>query len=564
MVAAGATRHRIRLTGHPRAPAATFTPQPAARIAWQSPRIPGLSCLKFVLMKPGSSMSESMTRKRLFAETHRRRPWTGGARPRLLGGQALAQAQRLSRAPLKPVVLGVSLFAADLVVVTLAGMVCHLLLPDAMLPQLARYGGALLGALAVVLFVRLLGGYGFRQMRSAPRALLGAVVSLGLGLTAVFALLIVAGVPPQAIEPWLILWFATSLGLMVAARVAMYLRISDLVRTGRLEHRIVLVGGGDDIVPLLKEIDKDRRRGRRFCGFFDERMDPRSPSVVEGYHKTGDVDDLVEFARLAKIDTVIITIPNASQQRIRELLGRLFVLPVDIRVLEGAEIPEFSRKRRSRIGPFRLIEIYKPPLGGFAAFRKRVFDLVLASVAIVAFAPLMALIALLIKLESRGPVLFRQKRHGYNNKPIEVLKFRSMYVDQCDPTAVKAVRRGDARVTRVGRFIRRASIDELPQFFNVLSGTLSLVGPRPHATSARTGDIVYDQIADAYSARHKVKPGITGWAQINGWRGEMNSPEKIKKRLEHDLYYIEHWSLWLDLKIMALTPWSLVTTKNAY
>jgi lipopolysaccharide/colanic/teichoic acid biosynthesis glycosyltransferase len=129
---------------------------------------------------------------------------------------------------------------------------------------------------------------------------------------------------------------------------------------------------------------------------------------------------------------------------------------------------------------------------------------------------------------------------------------------------VRQVRRGDARVTRIGRFIRRSSIDELPQFFNVLRGELSLVGPRPHATSARTGDILYDDISRAYSARHKVKPGVTGWAQINGWRGEMNSPDKIQARVEHDLYYIEHWSLWLDFKIRMLTPWSLVTTKNAY
>jgi Undecaprenyl-phosphate glucose phosphotransferase len=344
----------------------------------------------------------------------------------------------------------------------------------------------------------------------------------------------------------------------------MQLWMSRLMRTGELEHRMVIVGGGASIEPLVREIDKYRGKGRRLCGFFDERMDHRSPSVVAGHHKMGDVDDVVEFARLARIDTVIVAIPEASHDRIRELLARLFVLPVDIRVLDGAAVPEFSRKRRSRIGPFKLVEIYKRPLGGAKAVQKRVFDLVFASLAIVLLSPVMLAVAVLIKLDSPGPVLFRQRRHGFNNKPIEVLKFRSMYSDQCDPTAVRQVRRGDARVTRLGRFIRRSSIDELPQFFNVLRGELSLVGPRPHATSARTGDILYDDISRAYSARHKVKPGVTGWAQINGWRGEMNSPDKIQARVEHDLYYIEHWSLWLDFKIMMLTPWSLVTTKNAY
>ena len=509
-------------------------------------------------------MTETIARKRLFSESHRRRPWTGAARPRLLGGQALAQAQRLNRPTTKPAVLGIMLFVLDLLAALVAGVVSHWLLPDAILDAITRMGALWLGALGMTLAVRLAGGYGFRRMRSLWQSSLIGLGSLALGLGGLFALLTLAGLPRLALEPWIILWFAAAAGLMMAARVGIEVRIKHLLRIGHLEHRIVLVGGGEGIEPLIREIEKERRRGRRLCGFFDERMDPRSPAVIAGHHKTGDIDDLVEFARLARIDTVIIAIPGASQQRIRDLLARLFVLPVDILVLAGAEIPEFSRKRRSRIGPIRLIEIYKTPIGGFAALRKRIFDIVFASLALIAFAPLMAVIAVLIRLESPGSVLFRQKRHGYNNKPIEVLKFRSMYTDQCDPTAVRAVRRVDSRVTRMGRFIRRTSIDELPQFVNVLMGTLSLVGPRPHATSARTGDIVYDQITDAYSARHRVKPGVTGWAQINGWRGEMNSPEKIRKRVEFDLYYIEHWSLWLDIKILVLTPWSLIVTKNAY
>jgi len=509
-------------------------------------------------------MSETVSRKRLFTENHRRRPWTGAPRPRLLGGQAQAAAQRLSRPSLKPRVLGLLQFAADIASLGLAGFLSHAFVPVDRLPPLAAVGAVWLGALAVVLVVRVLGGYGFHSMRSRWRAAFDGLVGLTIGLGILAATLLYAGLPQRAVENWFTFWALAAGSLMLATRVAMMLRIHSLVRTGRLEHRIVLVGGGKDIEPLIREIDRERGRGRRLCGFFDERGGDRSPAVVAGYHKTGDIDDLVEFARLARIDTVVIAIPGASQQRIRELLARLFVLPVDIRVLDGAEIPEFSRKRRSRIGPFRLIEIYKRPIEGTAAVQKRVFDLVFATLAILLFAPLMLLVALAIRLETPGPALFRQKRHGYNNKPINVLKFRSMYTDKCDPTAIKAVRRGDPRVTRVGRFIRRTSIDELPQFFNVLKGDLSLVGPRPHALTARTGDIVYDQITEAYSARHRVKPGVTGWAQINGWRGEMNSPEKIRARIEHDLYYIENWSPWLDLKIVLLTPWSLVATKNAY
>ncbi len=161
-------------------------------------------------------------------------------------------------------------------------------------------------------------------------------------------------------------------------------------------------------------------------------------------------------------------------------------------------------------------------------------------------------------------MLFKQLRHGFNNEPIEVLKFRSMYVEQCDPTAKAAVTKNDPRVTRVGRIIRKTSIDELPQFFNALFGSLSLVGPRPHAVTAQTHNRLYEEVVDGYFARHKVKPGVTGWAQINGWRGEIDTDEKIRKRTEYDLYYIENWSLWLDLKILFLTPISLFNTENAY
>ena len=173
--------------------------------------------------------------------------------------------------------------------------------------------------------------------------------------------------------------------------------------------------------------------------------------------------------------------------------------------------------------------------------------------------------ALAIRLDSRGPVLFKQKRYGFNNELIEVYKFRSMYTDQTDARAEKLVTRNDPRVTRVGRFIRKTSLDELPQLFNVVfKGNLSLVGPRPHAVQAKASNRLYDEVVDGYFARHRVKPGITGWAQVNGWRGETDTEEKIQHRVEHDLYYIENWSVMLDLKIIAVTPFKLFSSESAY
>jgi exopolysaccharide biosynthesis polyprenyl glycosylphosphotransferase len=197
---------------------------------------------------------------------------------------------------------------------------------------------------------------------------------------------------------------------------------------------------------------------------------------------------------------------------------------------------------------------------------KWMFDHFVGAAMLIAFSPLMLLTALAIKLDSKGPALFRQKRYGFNNELIEVFKFRSMYAEKSDATATKLVTKNDDRVTRVGRFIRKTSIDELPQLFNVVfSGNLSLVGPRPHAIHAKAAAHRYDEAVDGYFARHRVKPGITGWAQVNGWRGETDTAEKIQNRVEHDLYYIENWSVMLDALILIKTPVSLLMkSENAY
>jgi exopolysaccharide biosynthesis polyprenyl glycosylphosphotransferase len=196
---------------------------------------------------------------------------------------------------------------------------------------------------------------------------------------------------------------------------------------------------------------------------------------------------------------------------------------------------------------------------------KWLFDKIVGGLAFIAAAPLMAAIAVVIKLDSRGPVLFKQKRYGFNNDLIEVYKFRSMYVEAADPTASKLVTKGDPRVTRAGRFLRKWSLDELPQLFNVVfTGNLSLVGPRPHAINAKAEQRLYDEAVDGYFARHRVKPGVTGWAQINGWRGETDTQEKIQRRVEYDLFYIENWSVLFDFYIVAMTPLALLKNENAY
>jgi Undecaprenyl-phosphate glucose phosphotransferase len=286
--------------------------------------------------------------------------------------------------------------------------------------------------------------------------------------------------------------------------------------------------------------------------------------VVAGYPKLGNIDELVAFARGSRIDVIIVALPQAAESRVLQLLQKLWVLPADIKLSAHNNRLRFRPRTYSYIGNVPFIDLADKPIANWDYVRKWVFDKAMALIAVILLAPVMVLIALAIKLDSKGPVLFRQKRQGFNNELIEVLKFRSMYVDRSDADAVKLVTKDDDRVTRVGRLLRKTSLDELPQFFNVLKGDLSLVGPRPHALKAKAEDKLYHDVVDGYFARHRVKPGVTGWAQVNGWRGETDTEEKIQRRVEHDLYYIENWSVTLDLYILLMTPFALFKTQNAY
>jgi Undecaprenyl-phosphate glucose phosphotransferase len=353
-------------------------------------------------------------------------------------------------------------------------------------------------------------------------------------------------------------------GLM-AGRGAMSLFVKRMTRMGRLERRTALVGGGEAAEALIRALEAQSHTGVRICGVFDDRTDARSPDLIGGYPKLGNVEDLVEFARRTRLDLVIFTMPISAEQRLLQMLRKLWVLPIDIRLAAHMSKLRFRPRSYSYIGAVPVLDVFDRPLADWDVVLKWGFDKVIGSLALIMLSPVMILTAIAIKLDSKGPVFFRQKRYGFNNEMTEVFKFRSMYVEGCDATASKLVTKGDPRVTRVGRFIRKTSLDELPQLFNVVfKGNLSLVGPRPHAVHAKAENRLYDQVVDGYFARHKVKPGITGWAQINGWRGETDTEDKIQRRVEHDLYYIENWSMLFDLYILLRTPISLMKTENAY
>lgn len=363
---------------------------------------------------------------------------------------------------------------------------------------------------------------------------------------------------------WLLAWFGFGLLALLCFRFLVCSFVRKWNKDGRLDRSAVIVGGGNRAAKLIEALEGSEDIDISIAGIFDDRGDDRSPSEVRGYPKLGDVSQLVDFARNSRVDLLIVSLPIAAENRLLEVLKKLWVLPVDIRLSAHTDKLRFRPRAYSYIGSVPFLDVFDKPLSGWDMIIKTIEDRFIAALALVLLSPVMALVAMAIKLDSKGPALFKQKRYGFNNELIEVYKFRSMYVEQADQTASKLVTKDDPRVTKVGRFIRKTSLDELPQLFNVLKGQLSLVGPRPHATQAKAANRLYTEVVDGYFARHKVKPGITGWAQVKGWRGETDTTEKIERRVEHDLYYIENWSLTFDLYILAITPFSLLNTENAY
>ena len=402
----------------------------------------------------------------------------------------------------------------------------------------------------------------FRRPFASLLHMSGALIAI---FAALLALVFFAKVQEDVSRVWIGSWFVVGFALLTVERLILARVVADLARSGRLERRVVVVGGGDLARELLRDLAKADPAEVRVLGVFDDRGDMRSPGTVEGFAKLGNVNDLVEFARLTRIDLAVFALPISAEQRILQMLRKLWVLPIDVRLAAHANRLRLRPRSYSYVGSAPMLDVFDKPLADWDVVFKLVFDKIVGTLALIALSPILIATAIAIKLDSRGPVLFKQKRYGFNNELVEVYKFRSMYTDKLDATASKLVTRDDPRVTRVGRFIRRASIDELPQLFNVVfKSNLSLVGPRPHAIHAKAADRQYDEVVDGYFARHRVKPGITGWAQIHGWRGETDTQDKIQQRVDHDLYYLENWSLWLDIYILAMTPVSLVTTKNAF
>jgi Undecaprenyl-phosphate glucose phosphotransferase len=442
--------------------------------------------------------------------------------------------------------LGVIFRAADAIALSLAALAAAPIMAGEF--TLSALSPFVVGAAIVLWALSTINAYGFRQTEGLGRHLVR--VAAGFGLAALCLEVLLIGFRPATVAPRPFgMWFIASFVGLYGLHALWWAMVRHWRAQGRLTQNIVVVGATANAGRLIAAALKSRDAA--VLGVFDDRIG-RIPQDIAGVPVLGDTQALVQHRIMPFVDRVVIAVPQNAQARVRQLIERLDELPNEL-MLYIDEGPAGHAAALSRIADAPLAPISGVVSDERRALVKRLEDVVIGSLALVAALPLMAAIALAIKLDGPGPVFFRQRRHGFNNEEILVWKFRSMR-ETSDPAAsTRQVTADDARVTRVGKFLRRTSLDELPQLINVLKGEMSLVGPRPHAVGMKTGKTESAKLVAGYAHRHRMKPGMTGWAAINGSRGPVDTPELVRRRVALDIEYIERQSLLFDLIIMART-----------
>jgi putative colanic acid biosynthesis UDP-glucose lipid carrier transferase len=360
-------------------------------------------------------------------------------------------------------------------------------------------------------------------------------------------------------RPSLVGWvLVTPFALLLAHFVARHVLLGVLAKGKR--QRTVVVGGVNEVgLRIAQQFLDNPYLGCRVAGFFDDRSLDRLPET-NGLPTLGRINELAEFVKLNRIDHIYLALPMASQPRILQLLDDLKDTTASIFFVPDIFVTDLIQGQLHSVGNTPVVAVCETPFTGFRGLIKRLSDIVLSSIFLVLLAPIMLVLSIGVKMSSPGPVIFKQRRYGLDGKEILVYKFRSMRTTDNGPV-VKQATKGDPRITPLGAFIRKTSLDELPQFINVLQGRMSIVGPRPHAVAHNE---TYRKLIKGYMVRHKVKPGITGWAQVSGYRGETETVDKMEKRIEFDLEYLRNWSLGFDLWIIFKTVAVVFKDKNAY
>jgi len=358
----------------------------------------------------------------------------------------------------------------------------------------------------------------------------------------------------------LVAWLVATPILLILSRFLLRQIFAHLRRLGVNNRNVAIVGMTQNGLHFARDLENRPEFGYHVVGFYDDRKERIHKEVLNHYSHLGDFEDLIVSARNGEWDQIYIALPVEARKRMLHLLNQLSDSATPIRLLPDYFTTNLLQSKFIEIADNPVLCIYDSPFSADHALIKRLEDLFFGTIILTLISPILLIIAAAVKFTSPGPVLFKQNRYGQNGEKIRVWKFRTMIVCE-DGDDVKQATRGDSRYTKIGEFLRKTSLDELPQFYNVLQGRMSIVGPRPHAIAHNEK---YRNVIPGYMLRHMIKPGITGWAQVNGWRGETNTIYKMRKRVEFDLEYMREWSLWLDIKIIFLTVFRGFTDKNAY
>ncbi|RMF41573.1 MAG: undecaprenyl-phosphate glucose phosphotransferase [Planctomycetota bacterium] len=419
-------------------------------------------------------------------------------------------------------------------------------------------------AVAALLYVLIAESLGVYRSDHARTANTDLTMVLGSWLTTVLGLALLGFFFRQgehfarsSVLGWIVLT-GSLLGLQhMLVRIVLQIMLARGIGT----RRCAIAGVNDLGLRLFQSAEASPEFGFKMVGFFDdrtsERWDVQPPS---GCPYLGKLQELERRVRSGEIDTVFVVLPMRAEARIRWILNALADTTANVYIVPDFFVFELLHSRWTSLGGLPAVSVFESPLYGVDGWVKRVFDFCAAAIGLVLLAPLMLILALLVKWSSPGPVFFRQRRYGLDGREIWVWKFRTMRTCDNGPI-VRQATKDDPRITPIGRILRRTSLDELPQLFNVLEGSMSLVGPRPHATAHNEH---YRKLIRGYMLRHKVKPGITGLAQVEGYRGETETLEKMQKRVQYDHQYIQQWSLWLDIKILFRTLWVVWRQETAY
>ena len=439
--------------------------------------------------------------------------------------------------------------------IAIAGFVIDALFSSRDAGSQAHSLAVVLGATATVNFLHLAHAYSVESAAHLTAQLTKVTVALTGAILAVALIAAVSGRSWEFWGGWTFLWFAVALSFLAATRYLASGRIGRWKREGRFVRRLAVFGAGREALVLAQRLRQGDDEAR-VVGVFIDGVVPLAISSV-----AGDGDRLVALVQAGSVDEIVVAMPWRSSEALNRALSRFAACQVEVRIDIGIPETDYPPTEFRVLAGIPTLRVQQRPLAGWGAPLKRLEDLALSLTVLTVLLPILVIISLLVKIDSRGPVLFRQERYGYNNQRIWILKFRSMHHEQHPDPDVPQARRGDPQVTRIGGFLRRTSLDELPQLVNVLRGEMSLVGPRPHAT---VHNEKYARLIEGYLGRHRMKPGITGWAQVNGLRGTIGETEEMRRRLEYDRYYMANWSLLLDIKVLLMTIPAVFRGTNAY